>query len=87
MFEFSVANEGGWDIEIEESDFKLKDEEGDKHEPQLVTVDGHVATQKVEEDERVAVRAVFEVPEGVAPTELKYNPSFGFRNNVRYVFR
>jgi hypothetical protein len=87
MFELSVLNDSGWDVHIERSDFKLKDEDGKKREPQLVTVDGRAATQEVEKDERAAVKAVFEVPEGVAPTELKYSPSFGFRNSVKYVFR
>jgi hypothetical protein len=86
-FELSVMNDGRPDIEIEESDFKLKDEDGEKHKPQLVTVDGRAATQKVEEDETVRVTVVFELPEEAAPAELKYNPSFGFRNSVKYVFR
>jgi hypothetical protein len=50
-----------------------------------VTVDGRAATQGV--DESAIVRAVFEVPEGVAPTELKYTPSASGRNSVKYVFR
>jgi len=87
MFELSVLNDSGPDMDIERSDFKLKDEDGKKHEPQLVTVDGRAATQEVEEDERATVRAVFELPEGVAPTELKYEPSRPGRNSVKYVFR
>jgi hypothetical protein len=87
MFEFSVANDGAWGIKIEESDFKLWDEEGENHDPELVLVAGHPATQDVKEDRSARVEVVFEVPEGVAPAELKYSPSFGFRNNVKYVFR
>ena len=87
MFELSVLNDSGPDMDIERSDFKLKDEDGKKHEPQLVTVDGRAATQEVEEDERAIVRAVFELPEGVAPTELKYEPSLPGRSSVKYVFR
>jgi len=33
------------------------------------------------------VEVVFEVPEGTAPTDLKYWPRFGFRKSVKYVFR
>jgi hypothetical protein len=87
MFEFSVANEGGWDIKIEESDFKLWDEEGKKYKPELVVVAGHPATQDVKEDRSATLAVVFELPEGVTPAELKYRPSFGFRNTVKWVFR
>ena len=87
MFELSVLNDSGPDMKIERSDFKLEDEDGKERQPQLVTVDGRAATQEVEEDERATVRAVFEVPEGVAPTELKYTPSLPGRNSVKYVFR
>ena len=85
MFELSVLNDNWSALDVEESDFRLKDEDGKKHEPQLVTVDGRTATQEV--DESAIVRAVFEVPEGVAPTELKYMPSAPGRNSVKYVFR
>jgi hypothetical protein len=37
------------------------------------------------EEDRATVRVVFEVPEG--RRRLKYNPGFGFRNSVKYVFR
>jgi hypothetical protein len=87
MFEFSVANDSSRDIDIEKSDFGLRDAEGDNHKPELVMVAGHPATQDVKEDRTARVEVVFEVPEGVAPTELKYDPSFGFRNRVKYVFR
>ena len=87
MFEFSVANGSDRDIRIEQSDFKLWDEDGKKHRPELVVVAGRPATQHVEEDRTARVEVVFEVPEGTAPTELKYWPSFGFRKSVKYVFR
>ena len=87
MFEFSVGNGSERDIEIEQSDFKLWDEEGKKHKPELVVVDGHPAPQDVKEDQSARVEVVFQVPEGVAPAELKYWPSFGFRKSVKYVFR
>ena len=86
MFELSVINDASWDVRVEQSDFKLKGEE-ENHDPELVLVAGHPAPQDVEEDRRATVAIVFEVPEGVAPTELKYSPSLGFRNSVKYVFR
>ena len=87
MFEFSVENDGFGDIEIERPDFRLRDEEGEEYDPELALVAGHRAPRDVEEDETAALAVVFEVLEGVEPAELKYSPSFGFRNNVRYVFR
>lgn len=87
MFEFSVANSDAWDIEIERRDFRLKDEQGVEYDPELALVDGHRAPREVEEDETAQVRIVFELPEGSAPAELHYDPSFGFRNSVKYVFR
>jgi len=87
MFEFSVANDSPRDVEIQRSDFDLKDEEEGNHDPELVLVAGHPAPKDVDEDRRAAVAVVFEVPEDVEPTELKYSPSFGFRNSVKYVFR
>ena len=87
MFELSVANDSSRDIKIEESDLGLRDEEGKNHKPEMVTVAGHLAPQDVKEDRRAAVAVVFEVPEGVEPAELGYEPSFAFRNSVKYVFR
>jgi len=52
-----------------------------------VIVDGRVAARNLEKDDRVTVKVVFEVPEGVDPSELKYSPSFGLRSTVKYVFR
>jgi len=87
MFEFSVANGSDRDIKIEESDFRLWDEEGKGHKPELVVVAGHAAPQDVKEDRSARVAVVFEVPEELDPAELKYWPSFGFRKSVKYVFR
>ena len=87
MFEFSVGNGSERDIEIEQSDLRLRDEEGKKHKPELVVVAGHPAPQDVKEDRGASVEVVFQLPEGVAPAELKYWPSFGFRKSIKYVFR
>ena len=90
MFEFSVLNDSWWDVKIRESDFKLRDGEGDKHDPELVTVAGHGAPEKVEEDEEATVQVVFELPTGVEPDRLDYSLRlmewFDFGKKVRYVF-
>jgi len=87
MFQFSVENHNRWSVRIGRSGFRLRDEEGKKREPQLVIVDGRVAARNLEKDDRATVKVVFEVPEGVDPSELKYSPSFGLRSTVKYVFR
>ncbi len=86
MFQFSVANDGRRDVKIRASDFELKDAGGKDHDPELVTVEGEAAPQDVEDHETDTVKVVFEVAEGVAPTELDYSPSFGFRKSIEYVF-
>ena len=89
MFEFSVENRGSWSVRIERSDFRLRDEEGKNRDPELVVAAGHALAGryfKLGKDE-ATVKVVFELPEGVAPAELKYLPSFGFRRTVKYVFR
>jgi hypothetical protein len=86
MFEFSMLNDREHDVEIRESDFTLRDEEGDKHKPELVVVAGHPATQRLKKNKTATVRVVFEVPLGVDPARLDFSPGFAFRNTVKYVF-
>jgi hypothetical protein len=87
MFRFTMANDSRLDVKIRGSNFELRDGEGKNYRPELVTVAGHAAPQEVERHEAVTLKVVFEVPEGVAPAELKYMPSFAFRKTVKYVFR
>jgi hypothetical protein len=86
MFEFSMMNDSWQDYKINESDFKLRDEEGDKHNPELVVVTGHPAPEELEKDEWATVLVVFEVPSGVEPARLDFSPHFAFRKTVKYVF-
>jgi hypothetical protein len=86
-FEFSMLNGSGQDVKIRESDFKLKDEEGDKHDAELVTVAGHPAPGEVEEDEQATVQVIFELPTEVDPARLDFSPGFAFAKTVKYVFR
>lgn len=87
-FQFSIENDSSRDVKIRESDFKLRDEDGDKLDPELVTVAGHAAPEEVEEDEQATVQVVFELPTGVDPARLDFSPGFAeFRKTVKYVFR
>jgi len=87
MFEFSMLNDNSWrDIEIKESDFKLRDEDGDKYGPELVMVDGHLAPEEVGKDEGATVQVVFELPSGVDPARLDFSPGFALWKTVKYIF-
>jgi hypothetical protein len=85
MFEFSMMNDSWRDVKIRESDFKLRDEDGDKHKPELVLVAGHAAPEEVEEDEQATVQVVFEVPSDVDPARLDFSPGFASLKTVKYV--
>jgi hypothetical protein len=86
MFEFAMLNDSWRDVKLRESDFKLRDEEGDKHDAELVTVAGHPAPEEVEEDERATVQVIFELPSEVEPARLDFSPGFALAKTVKYVF-
>jgi len=86
MFEFSMVNDSSRDVKIREWDFKLRDEDGDKHKPELVVVAGHPAPQELKKDRTAAVMVVFELPSGVDPARLDFSPGLAFGNKVKYVF-
>ncbi|MGQ9573508.1 MAG: DUF4389 domain-containing protein [Dehalococcoidia bacterium] len=86
-FEFSMVNYSSRDIEIGRSDFKLRDEDGDKHAPLLVVVAGRPAPREVAEGEDAIVQVVFELPTGVDPARLDFSPGFALAKTVKYVFR
>lgn len=71
-FELELANDRSEDVEIEESDFRLEDVEGDSHEPLLTLVGGRVAPADVEEDATEEITLVFEVERGVGLEELRF---------------
>jgi hypothetical protein len=71
---------------VEEGDFSLKDSLGEGHDPMLVTVAGRKPPVRVREAGRADVWMMFEVDEEAQPTELKYNPSFGFKQRVKFTF-
>jgi hypothetical protein len=86
MFEFAVLNGRARDVEVRESDFKVRDEDGDKHDPELVMVGGHPAPEEVEEGDQATVQVIFEVPAEVRPARLDFSPRFAFAKTVKYVF-
>lgn len=85
LFSFLVTNSASIDRRIDESDFRLKDSGGDKHNPVLVTVNGVEAPRNVDDGGFAAVSALFEIDDDTTPAELTYNPSFGFKKRVRFI--
>ncbi len=85
-FQFTMWNTRHRDITIKENQFELEDEEGEKHDPVLAAVDGHPSPEEIEEDEQAQVVVMFEVPEGVGPTELHFSPREFLGEKVRYTF-
>ena len=82
------ARDGPGDLgaPVEEEDFRLKDSLGGGHDPVLVTVDGRESPLTIREGERAEVWMMFEVDEDARPTELRYTPSFGFKQRVKFTF-
>lgn len=70
---------------VEEEDFGLRDSLGGGHDPVLVTVNGREPPVEVKEEAEAEVWAMFEVDEGADPAELRYNPTFGFKERVKFV--
>ncbi|MDI6857720.1 MAG: DUF4389 domain-containing protein [Dehalococcoidia bacterium] len=78
-FELELTNDRNNDVQIEESDFRLEDAEGDSREPLLTLVGGRVAPADVEEDETGEITLVFEVERGVGLEELRFRGPLGTR--------
>jgi hypothetical protein len=86
-FELNMENESYEDLDIEESDFRLKDEDGDSHRAVLVAVDGRVPPSEIDEGEAAAAGLIFELPVGVDPSELRFNMGHHVHRTVIYRFR
>lgn len=85
LFFLTMANDREFRVQVDRSDFRLKDSLGKGHNPVLVTVDGKASPVDIEGREQAEVRVMFEVDEDAQPTELKYNPSLGFKQRVKFV--
>lgn len=85
LFTIPTVNERSISRLISKDDFQLKDSHGDKHEAVLLTVNGIEAPERVGKDEFGFVGALFEIDDDAMPTEITYNPSFGFKKRVRFI--
>ena len=85
LFFIAVTNGRALGIQVDEGDFRLKDSLGGGHDPVQLTVGGREPPVTVREGGRAEVWVMFEADEDARPAELKYNPSFGFKQRVRFV--
>jgi hypothetical protein len=86
-FELVVENQSYNGLEIEESNFRLKDDDGDSHRAVLVVVDGRSPPLEIDEGESATASLFFEFPEGLGPTELRFNLEHHVHRSVIYEFR
>jgi hypothetical protein len=86
-FELVIENQSYNGLEIEESNFRLKDDNGDSHRAVLVVVDGRSPPLEIDEGESAIAGLFFELPEGLDPTELRFNLEHHVHRSVIYKFR
>jgi len=86
-FELAVENQSYHSLDIEESNFRLKDEDDDNHRAVLVVVDGRIPPLEIDEGESATVGLFFELPVGLDPTELLFNMVHHVHRHVVYKFR
>ena len=86
LFSIPAVNNLSIDRLVDESDFRLKDSDGDNHRPVLVTINGVEAPRDVDEGEFGFIAVLFEIDDTATPAELTYNPSFGFKERVKFIF-
>ena len=71
-YEFELTNNRGFRIKVRNSDFRLKDANGENHDPILVIAGGTPATVTLPKHDSVDIIAIFEVNEEGQPRELRY---------------
>ncbi len=87
QFELVIVNESYDALDFDQSDFRLKDEAGDSHRAVLVVVHGRIPPLEIHEGESATASLLFELPQGVDPTELRFNMDHHVHRSVIYKFR
>ena len=82
-----IGNARGSDLEISESEFRLKDDDGKGHDAYLAIIGGRIPPISVIEDGLIDADLIFELPEGVDPVDLRYDPDPFRLGTVVYKFR
>jgi len=84
-FQLMFDNERNRSAKVRDSDFRLKDGEGDWHDPLLMVVGGRVAPVKIAKGTPAKATVIFEIGDDARPAQLKYQP-FGEGKRVIYEF-
>ena len=84
-FKLMLGNEKNRSAKVRDSDFRLKDSEGDWHGPMLAVVGGRVTPVILAKGVSASATIIFEIPDAAQPAELKYQP-FGEGRRVIYEF-
>jgi len=84
-FQLMFDNERNRSAKVRDSDFRLKDGEGDWHDPLLMVVGGRVAPVKIAKGTPAKATVIFEIGDDARPAQLKYQP-FGEGRRVIYEF-
>ena len=81
-FRLEFSNDSGRGKKVRESDFRLRDSDGEWHDPLLVFVGGHGAPVTVGKHTAAEAIVVFEIADDARPDELRYRPGFVDRERV-----
>ena len=88
-FEWTLRNASDGAVTIEADGLKLKYEDGgETHSTgsELLVVGGIAAPARVEDGTTVTIRAVFAIPDGATPVELRIKPPFAATGGLKYTF-
>ncbi len=85
-FQLTIDNEKDRSVVVSDSNFRLKDSDGDWQGPLLAVVGGRVTPVKIGEDAKAEVTLVFEIGDDIDPVELKYRRGFAGVKRVIYEF-
>ncbi len=86
-FELVIEDQSYNALYIDESNFRLKDEEGDGHRAVLVLVDGRIPPLEIDEGESATASLFFELPNDLNPEELRFDLEHHVHRSVIYKFR
>jgi hypothetical protein len=85
MIEAEVHNRRIADINMERLDFWLRDDDGERHDPTFVSLDGVAPPVDLRRGGITGVLLVFEVEGRADPADFFYNPDNALRN-ARFIF-
>jgi len=85
-FRLEFSNEGRWETKVRESDFRLRDSDGDWHDPLLAFVGGRAAPVTIGKHTSTEAIVLFEIGKDTRPDQLRYRLGFADGNRVVYEF-